>query len=161
MLFRLRSNLIPPEPVGPEHVLRRFSPDLDVPIASQSSIRSESTGVTEIDGGWRIVAKGGQSGRLCLASDLALEGCLVICRAELRSRDLRKSAYLEVRFRASDDAIYSSKGFHTAVKGNNSWTSSETQFQVEADHTVNDVGLRLTTDGFGIVEVRSLPIAKE
>lgn len=72
----VKSRLSMPETAGPEILLRRFSPDLDVPIASD--------GVSRIDDGWRIETRGKRSFRLFEVSDPEIEQCLVSYKAGQR-----------------------------------------------------------------------------
>ncbi len=54
ILSRAVAGMFPASPSGPEHVIRRYSPNLDVPISSKPDIPLKNTGVLEIDGGWRF-----------------------------------------------------------------------------------------------------------
>jgi hypothetical protein len=46
--------------------------------------------------GWRIVASGAKTVRLFEVADPAIENCLVTYRAQMKTADLQKGAYLEM-----------------------------------------------------------------
>ncbi len=134
--------------IDTEPLLREFRPD----PGSYDHI----DGLSTTDDGWRLVAKQGGSVRLGLVSELELSGCRVIYRADVRSRDLGRPAYLEARYRTADGNSFSSQGRHNPLKGNNSWKTIETHFDLRSQETATDVSVRLTTEDSGIVEIRNV-----
>ena len=106
ILTWVKSKIGAPQPAGPETLLRRFTPSLDVPIAAD--------GVSEIEDGWRLETEEDRTFPLFEVADPDIEQCMVAYRAELRSEGVRKRAYLEMwcpnAFRARDVVSLSGPG---------------------------------------------------
>jgi hypothetical protein len=146
----VKSRLGVPQPVGPEKLLRHFTPELDVPIARD--------GVSEIEGGWRIATRGKRSFRLFEVSDPDVERCIVTYRARMRSEGVQQRAYLEMWCHFPGLGEYFSKGFHNALKGDNEWASYEIPFYLKAGQRPDMIKLNLAFDGPGAVEIRDIEL---
>jgi hypothetical protein len=139
-------------------VLRHFSPDLDVPIASKPDVPVGATGVTEIDGGWRFESRARRVFTLFRFDARDLPRGLLIYRAETRSRDAGTSAYLELWCRAPGRGQYFAKGTHDIVRGYRRWRGTEIPFFLPSDGYVANVTLNLTFAEPGAVEMRNVEL---
>lgn len=146
----VKSRLGMPRPAGPEALLRRFTPELDVPIARD--------GVSEIDGGWRVETRGKRSFRLFEVPDPGVEQCLLTYRAQLRSEGVKQRAYLEMWCHFPGLGEYFSKGFHNALRGDNGWASYEIPFFLKPGQRPDTIKLNITFDGPGVVEIRDIEL---
>lgn len=147
VLSWVKSKLGGPQPVGPETLVRRFSPEVDVPIAGD--------GVSEIEGGWRLESEGERTFRLFEVPDPDIEQCMLSYRAEMRSEAVQKRAYLEMWCRMPGQGEFFSKGFHNALKGDNGWASYEIPFYLKAGQRPDLLKLNLVFDGPGVIEIRN------
>ena len=159
--YRLKVNLTPPKPVGPETIVRRFSPDLDEPLAADLDIPTRSGKVVETDGGWRFVTNVKRVFPLFELHDLDLDNCMLIYRAELRSRDVDHGAYLEMWCHVPRDGEYFSKGTHRSLKGDNGWKRCETHIPLREGQRPDRVKLILTIEGYGVVEMRNVELLQQ
>ncbi len=140
-----------PQPAGPETLIRTFAPDIDEPIARD--------GVDNIEGGWRIETRGKRTFRLFEVPEPGVEQCMVTYRAEMRSENVQKRAYLEMWCRLPGQGEFFSKGFHNALKGDNSWASYEIPFFLKHGQRPNMIKLNVTFEGPGVVEMRNVRLS--
>jgi len=149
MLKWLKSWFQVPEPVGPPQALRQFGPT-DKPISED--------GVSAETDGWRIAASGSKTVRLFEVADPGVEHCLVTYRAQMKTENLQKGAYLEMWCRFAGGGEYFSKGFHHRVKGTNDWASYETPFYLKKGQRPDLIKLNIVLEGSGTVWLRNLEL---
>jgi hypothetical protein len=137
-------------------------PELDIPIAQNPDVPMARSGVSEISGGWRLATDAKRVFRLFEIStvDMDLGRCALIYRAELRPRRVKDRAYLELWCHIPGSGLYFAKGLHRAVTGIRSWRVYEIQFQLEAGQRPDWIGLNVTFDGPGTLEVRNVKLAR-
>jgi hypothetical protein len=158
---RIRSRIEPPHPVGPETVIRRFSPDRDIPIAQTPDVPVAHSGVSAINGGWRLTANARRVFRLFEVADSSLDRRVLIYRAKLRARGVKQRAYLEMWCHIPGDGTYFSKGTHRAVKGTRGWARHEIRFHLKAGQRPDTISLNLTFDGAGVIDIRKVELASK
>jgi hypothetical protein len=158
ILSRAVANMFPASPSGPEHVIRRYSPDLDVPISSTPDIPLKNTGVHEIDGGWRFRTTTPHVFGLFDADIRHVGRGMLTYRAEVRTRDAGTTAYLEVGFRIPGQGEFFVKGTHDAIDGARRWRTLELPVLFRVDHCPSVVSLNLTFDSPGVVEMRNIEL---
>ena len=149
MLNWLKSWLQIPEPVGPPQTLRQFGP-ADKPISEE--------GVSADMDGWQIVASSAQTVRLFEVADPGTENCLITYRAQMKTENLQKGAYLEMWCRFTGRGEFFSKGFHHRVKGTNDWASYEIPFSLKKGQRPDLIKLNIVLEGSGTVWVRNLEL---
>jgi hypothetical protein len=156
-LHRLHSKV-----VGAEAIARRFTPDLDVPMAQP---HADSDGhratVTELDDGWRCVTNHNRVFQLFDVLDSDFGGHKVTYRADLRCRDVEGRAYLELWCRIPGVGEFTSKGVHNAVDRTKTWQPCETSIHVKHGYAPDRLRLCLTIEGRGIVEMRDIALVKQ
>jgi len=143
-----------PKPAGPPRLLRSYAPP-DVLIASD--------GVSVEENGWRIDLTEGTL-RLFELSDPGVESCLLTYRAQLKTADLRGSAYLEMWCRLPGRGEFFSKGLHNKIMGTTGWASYEVPFFLKAGERPDMLKLNIVSEGTGVlwikdIEVLSTPMA--
>lgn len=154
---RILSALVPPpQRAGPERVLRRFSPDLDVPVAGAISHTGNTSGVTEIERGWRLSTNQPRVFTLFRVPGGELAGGMLTFRAEIRSHDADTNGYLELWCRVPGDGQYFAKDSRNATKGERRWRRYEVPFLVPSGKRLDEITLNLTCDGPGVVEIRNV-----
>ena len=151
MLKWLKSWFQVPEPVGPPQALRQFGP-ADTPISED--------GVSAETDGWRIAAPGSKTVRLFEVADPGVGNCLVTYRAQLKTENLQKGAYLEMWCRFAGRGEFFSKGFHHRVNGTNDWASYETPFYLKKGQRPDLIKLNIVLEGSGTVWLRNLELLK-
>ena len=151
MLERLRSRFKQPEPAGPPETLRRFGPS-DRPIAE--------SGVTLDDAGLRIEAREASSVPLFEVVEPRVEHCLLTYRADLRTSDLDRGAYLEMWCRLPGRGEFFSKGVNQKVSGTTSWSSREVPFYLKAGQSPDLIRLNVVLEGAGTVWIRNVEVLR-
>ena len=146
----VKSKIGPPKPAGPETVVRTFSPETDRPITEDH--------LNQIEGGWRIETGGKRTFRLFEIREPGLDRCVVMFRADMRSRGVEQRAYLEMWCHLPGQGDFFSKGFHNAVTGDNEWANYEIPFYLKAGQRPDAIKLNVTFDGPGIVEIRNIEV---
>jgi hypothetical protein len=139
-------------------VLRRFSPDLDVPIASRPDVPLVNTGVTEIEGGWKFTSTIPRVFSLFTFDARGLSRGMMIYRAVMRSRDAGSAAYLELWCRVPGQGSFFVKGTHQIVKGYQRWRQYEIPYYLPTVGRAADVTLNVTFDQPGAVEMRRIEL---
>jgi hypothetical protein len=145
MLSRLKALFTPPQPTGPERVLREFV-TADHPIAKEGvSVEGEA---------WRITAADKAVFRLFEVAGPGVESGMLTWRAELAAEGLASRAYLEMWCRFPGRGEFFSKGFNDAVRGTADWASCQTPFYLKKGQAPDLVKLNLVLDGPGTVRLR-------
>jgi hypothetical protein len=147
--------------VGAETVIRRFSPDLDIPMTTPRDEGGERSKITEFDGGWRVVTNHKRTFQLFDVVNADAAGSKLTYRAELCCRDVRGRAYLEMWCRIPGQGEFYSKGVHRAVNGTKTWQSCEAYMYMRRGHQADRIRLCVTIDGDGIVEMRDATLAAQ
>ncbi len=148
---RLRSRFKQPEPAGPPETLRRFGPS-DRPIAE--------SGVSLDHDGWRIEAREASSVPLFEVVEPTVEHCLLTYRADLRTSDLDRGAYLEMWCRLPGRGEFFSKGVDQTVSGTTSWSSREVPFYLKAGQSPDLIRLNVALEGAGTVWIRNVEVLR-
>ena len=151
MLERLRSRFKQPEPSGPPETLRMFRPS-DHPIAE--------SGVSWDEDAWRIEAREASSVPLFEVSEPGVEHCLLTYRAELRTTDLERGAYLEMWCRLPGRGEFFSKGLNQKVTGTTRWSSREVPFYLKAGQRPDLIRLNVAFEGAGTVWIRNVEVLR-
>lgn len=149
MLGRVLSLFRPPQPVGPQQVLRGFS-GADRPI--------DAVAMTAEDGGWRIEASGPRTVHLFEIPDPDVEQCMLVNRMRMRSESLVGRAYLEMWCRFPGLGEFFSKGLNQTVCGTTGWATYETPFYLKKGQRPDLLKLNLVLEGAGTVWVRDVEV---
>ena len=151
MLNWIKSVFTPPQPAGPEQIIRGFTP-ADKPIAS---------GSIAVDGdGWRIECQTGQTVRLFEVADPGVEQCMVTYRAEMKTENLQAKAYLEMWCRIPGKGEFFSKGFQHAVAGTNDWASYEIPFYLKKGQRPDLIKLNIVFKGAGTAWLKTIELVQ-
>jgi hypothetical protein len=105
---------------GDTTLVRAFRTD-DAPLAGPLSF---------VDDAWRLDSQQHPTVRLFELSDLAVEGGVLFCEAELRTEGLEGRAYLEMWCRVPGRGEFFSRGFRDARSGSTGWTTAQTPFRI-------------------------------
>ncbi|MBI4463375.1 MAG: hypothetical protein HY647_01615 [Acidobacteria bacterium] len=138
-----------PEPAGPPQLLRRFA--ISDRILTQD-------GVSVASDGWRMESTEKRTIRLYEVSEPGVEQCILTYRAQIKTANLQKGAYLEMWCRFPGRGEFFSKGLHHRVKGTTEWASYETPFYLRKGQRPDLVKLNLVTEGRGTLWLRNVEL---
>ena len=145
----LRSMFNAPQPVGPPQELRSFK-------TSDPTLTQES--ITEEEGAWCVKFSEQQTIRLFEIADPGVETCMLTYRAQLKTKDVQGSAYLEMWCRLPGRGEFFSKGLHNSVKGTNEWASYEVPFYLKRGQRPDLVKLNLVVEGSGTIWIKDVQL---
>ncbi len=149
MLNWLKSLFAPPEPSGSPQTVSKFSPS-DTPIIQ--------SGVTADEGGWRIEFQQKQTARLFEVSPSGLEQCTLTYRAQVKTADMHRQAYLEMWCRVPGRGEFFSRGLHQPVKGTTDWASYEIPFYLKRGQRADLIKLNVVAEGAGTLWIRNIEL---
>jgi hypothetical protein len=118
------------------------------------------SGVATADDGWRIEAREAGSVALFEIAEPGVEHCLLAYRAELRTEDVERGAYLEMWCRLPGSGEFFSKGLHQKTKGTTDWASHEVPFNLKEGQRPDLIRLNVAFEGPGTVWLRMVELAK-
>lgn len=109
---------------------------------------------------WTVKSSTNQVVRLFEVSEPAVEDCMLIYRAKLKTEDLNGPAYLEIwcRFPQLGEAF--SRGLDNQVTGSNDWASYQTPFFLKKGEKPDLVKLNLVVKGTGKVWIKDVELLK-
>jgi len=139
-LFLLLAVAAPALADGPR-TLKRFDAAKDRPLTR--------TGVTRVEGGWRIDAAAAGPVRLFEVEGASCEACRLLYRAKVRAKGLAAPAFLELWVRLPDKGQFFSRGLDQAVSGTVDWVSVEIPFLLEKGQRPDLVKLNVSFQGAG------------
>jgi hypothetical protein len=145
----LKSLFAPPRPAGPSVELRSFT-------TSDSLITVDSIVIEE--NAWRVEFSRQQTIRLFEVADPGVESCMLTYRAQLKTRDVKGKAYLEMWCRLPGRGEFFSKGLHNAVKGTNEWASYEIPFYLKRNQAPDLLKLNVTIEGSGTIWIKDVQL---
>ena len=151
MLNWIKSVFKPPQPAGPEQIIRDFAL-ADKPIASGS--------ITVEGDGWRIECQTEQSVRVFEVADPGVEQCMLTYRAKMKTEDLQAKAYLEMWCRIPGKGEFFSKGLHHAVAGTNDWASYEIPFYLKKGQRPDLIKLNIVFKGAGTAWLKAVELVQ-
>ncbi len=110
----------------------------------------------------RVANRGSRSERRPLFEvvEPAVEHCLLTYRADLRTSDLDRGAYLEMWCRLPGRGEFFSKGANQTVSGTTSWSSREVPFYLKAGQRPDLIRLNLAFEGAGTVWIRNVEVLR-
>jgi len=146
----LKSLFSVPQPAGPSQILRSFPPSDRIISTDSITIEGDAWCVTGSDEG--------RTFHLFEVQDLGVEQCQLTYRAQLKTKDLERKAYLEMWCRLPGRGEFFSKGFHNAVRGTNNWASYEIPFYLKQGQKPDLVKLDLTLEGAGTLWIREVQL---
>ena len=146
----LKSLFKAPQPAGPQQELRSFS--TSDPTISKDSVALEGNT-------WRVTGSTEtRTIHLLEVQDPGVEQCMLTYRAQLKTQDVERKAYLEMWCRLPGRGEFFSKGFHNAVKGTNDWASYEIPFYLKRGQKPDLVKLDLTVEGTGTIWIKDVQL---
>jgi|SRR6516162_10614322 hypothetical protein len=109
---------------------------------------------------WIVKSSTNQVIRLFEVSEPAVEDCMLIYRAKLKTEDLSGPAYLEMwcRFPKFGEAF--SRGLDNQVTGSNDWASYQTPFFLKKGEKPDLVKLNVVVRGTGKVWIKDVELLK-
>lgn len=112
------------------------------------------------DDAWMVKSATNQVIRLFEVPEPAVEDCMLIYRAKLKTEDLSGPAYLEMwcRFPKFGEAF--SRGLDNQVTGSNDWASYQTPFFLKKGEKPDLVRLNLVVKGTGKVWIKDVELVK-
>jgi hypothetical protein len=125
---------------------------------SRSTVTRE--GVAQEDGGWRVDVTGSKSIPLFEIVRPDIHEEMLRFRARLRSADVGRRAFLEIRCRFPDGGEYFSKGISSSLQGTNDWESCEVPFYLKGGGNPDVVRLNLTVEGGGQVWIKDVELSE-
>ncbi len=150
MLRRVLSSLFrPPQPGGPQQILRAFG-GADRPI--------DAAAMAAEDGGWRIDTSGPRTVRLFEIPDPGIEQCLLAYRARMRGENLAGKAYLEMWCRFPGQGEFFSKGLDQTVRGTTGWATYETPFYLKKGQRPDLLKLNVVLEGAGTAWIKDVEV---
>jgi hypothetical protein len=150
-MFRWIKQLFsPPKPAGPPRIIKQFN--------GSESILSKDVVVTD-QGNWLIDSDKTQTFRLFEVEITDLDNCMLKYRADLKSEDIQERCYLEMWCRIPNRGEFFSKGFQTALQGNNDWATYETPFYLKSGQKPDLVKLNIIIEGSGKVWIRNVELS--
>jgi hypothetical protein len=139
----------PPKPAGPPKMIKQFN-------GSDSTI-SKDVVMTD-NGAWQIGSVETKTFKFFEVEITDIENCMLTYRADLKSENIQGRCYLEMWCRIPDRGEFFSKGFQTALKGNNDWASYEIPFHLKSGQRPDLVKLNLTIEGSGKAWMRNVEL---
>ena len=147
-------------PTGAMHTLRSFTP-------STPTLETETVRVQE--DAWRIeveeagfftrLFKKGHSIPLFVVEQPAVEQCLLVYRAKIKTENLDGRVYLEMWSRLGGREYFSKGvGFDQAASGTTDWATYETPFLLRAGEKPDLLKLNLAVEGSGTVWVKDVEL---
>lgn len=124
-------------------------------ITADPGVASAGAAAIRIETAWPTVIN------LAEVTDLEVDGAVLVYAAELRSRDLQGSAYLEMWCHFADGRQYFSRGFDSTIGGTADWRRLETRFILQAGQKPDKVTLNLAINGRGTVWIDDLRLARQ
>jgi len=109
---------------------------------------------------WLIEGKKAQTVRLFEVPDPAVEDCVVLYRAKLKTKDLKEPAFLEMWCRVSGRGEFFSRGLDNTVTGSNDWASYEIPFFLKKGERPDLIKLNLVLKGAGKVWIKDVQLLK-
>lgn len=151
MIKWLKSLLKTAERAGPPQELVSFRPP-------QQAIAQDA--VTPEGDAWRVTCSSNQVVRLFEVQTPQVDQCMLTYRADLKTNDVQKRAYLEMWCRIPGQGEFFSKGFHHAVTGTNDWASFEVPFYLKRGQKPDLIKLNLTMEGSGTVWIKNVRVLR-
>lgn len=149
MLDWLKALFRPPEPAGPAQRVRAFASS-DRPITQD--------GVTADSNGWRIESREQRIVRLFEVPNPGIDQSILIYRAQMKTSNLEKGAYLEMWCRFAGQGEFFSKGLHHRVKGTTEWASYETPFYLKKGQRPDLLKLNVVFEGAGAAWIKDVEV---
>jgi hypothetical protein len=138
--------------VGSE-VLRTFGKK-DKPL-NQDDVREDQ-------GSWRIEAKApGRTVRLFEIENPAIEECMVVYEARLKTQNVRGKAYLEMWCRFGGKGEFFSKDIANPTGGTTDWVSCQTVFWLKKGERPDLIKLNVVIEGSGTLWIKDIKLRKE
>lgn len=109
-------------------------------------------------GAIRVAADRPRVVRLVAVENPAVDNCLLVWKAQLRSEALRGRAFLETWVRLPGADEYFGRGFESGVRRTTDWTESQTVFRLEKGQKPDRVRLNLVIEGEGKVWIDDLKL---
>ncbi len=133
---------------GLEEVITQQDVALDAGVSSDGagSILIDATGPTRIE--------------IADVEIPPIDDARLIYRAQLRSRDLEGTAYLEMWCVFPDKGEYFSRALQAPLSGTSEWTSQETPFLLQKGQVPSRVRLNVVVDGKGTVWIDDVVLVR-
>lgn len=90
----------------------------------------------------------------------AVDKCMVIFRAKIKTEDLDGQAFLEMWCRFPGKGEYFSRGLENPVTGSNDWATYETPFFLKKGEKPDLIKLNLVIKGTGKVWIKDIELLK-
>lgn len=151
MFELLRSLFRPLRPTGPPESIVIFT--TADPVITQDGVGREG-------GVWRIEAREARTVRLFEVAGRRTEMAMLTYSAQLRTRDVRVGAYLEMWCRFPGRGEYFSRDLAHKITGTNDWASYETPFYLRRGQSPDLIKLNLVLEGPGTVWIRDVQLLR-
>ena len=117
-------------------------------------------GITVDKDAWRINVAGNRTVRLFEIPNPAVEDCMLIYRAKLKSEKLEGKAYLEMWCRMPSGGEFFSKSLGNVVQGTTDWASYETPFFLKKGERPDLLKLNVVVEGKGTLWINGVEVLK-
>ena len=98
--------------------------------------------------------------RLCEAPALDVQDATLLCKADVKSENLKGAAYLEMWCEVNGGQ-YFSRGFDSTTSGTKDWKTIQTPFFLQKGQRITNVTVSLVVDGSGTVWVGDLALERK
>jgi hypothetical protein len=98
--------------------------------------------------------------RLFEIANPAIEECLVLYEAQVKTQKVRGRAYLEMWCRFPDKGEFFSKDIANATGGTTDWVSSQTSFWLKKGERPDLIKLNVVIEGSGTLWIKDIKLRK-
>ena len=154
--YESRSGEVPIEVIE----LKSFPLDNTEGLIIQSGITIDKQISSDGNGSLRIEAKDITTIRMFETGNIDVENARLICRARLRTENLKGRVYISMGCYFPRGEHYSSKALAGALTGTTDWTTQETFFLLKKGEKPDNVRLELIINGEGTVWIDDIRLLK-
>lgn len=147
---------------GPAKVteIKKYPVDGMDGIITRLNAKLDKTVTSDGNGSLKLMADGTTVFRLYETGDIDVENARLFYRANVRTENVKGSAYLEMWVQLDEAGEFFSRDLQSPLTGTNDWSSEETFFMLRKGQNPDNVKLNLVIEGGGIVWIDDIRLAK-
>ena len=140
--------------------LKHYSLDSMEGILDQDKVAIDKQISSDGNGSLRIEAAEATGIRIFDTGNMNVDNARLICRARLRTEDVKGRVYISMKCYFPRGESYSSKALARPLTGTTDWTTQETSFLLKKGEKPDNVSLSLIINGEGTVWIDDVRLLK-
>ena len=140
--------------------LKRFPLNDTKGILTKNGVSFDKTTSKDGKGSLKLVATKETVFKLFKLTGFSLDNAKLLYKAQLKCKDVKGKAYLEMWVVTPDNKRFFSKGLNAPLEGTIDWTTKEIPFFLKKGEKINKIEINLVIKGTGTVWIDDIIITK-